>query len=906
MDGVELLPVEIAEALERGATVVTGNQRAARALQRGFDRRNRQRGLSNWTPAVVLSWDAWMAALWHKLLVAGRVTQLLLNRSQEHAVWRSILETDKDLASLRSPDALAELAAETWQRLCDYEGRHRLRGATWHGDARAFQRWALNFEIACKTQDLIATAQLEEALRVTVEGGEIEIVPRDVALVGFDEMTPAQAALVMTMRSVGIRIQELHPAISLQQQTLVAAVDEDDELQAAARWVRRFVEERPDAKIAVIVPALDAQRSEIDRVFREILAPELQDIRAGDDIGPYEFSLGSSLAETPMVATALDLLRWTVGALPLERVSRLLLSPYFAMSGDERGVRAEFDAFELRRARTLRPEISLDGLVSAVERSRRRDALSRFLKTLRETRTVANRLQGMDARAHAEWAERMREMLAAARWRPEEQETSVEFQTRRKWESALDELATLDFDGATIELEEALSTLQQIARQTTFAPESREAPVQVMGPLEAAGGTFDAAWFLRAGELSWPLDARSSPLLPWSLQSELQMPGTDVSRGSELAGNMTKRIAQSASVAIFSYAKLTDTGKQRPSAALAGLSLKETTTVEIAGAASKREAVELESIEDIARVQPLPDVVIRGGARILELQAACGFRAFAEQRLWATELDSIEPGMDARESGTVVHEVLELFWNSVKTQSALKSMTTDERNEVLEWCITQALRRTEASSVTTWDAAYLHVQRGRLHRLIGWWLDLEAERRLPFAVRLSEKEFKDVHVGPLRLSVRMDRVDEVEGGEILIDYKTGLASPNDWLTDRPDAPQLPLYSILSDANALQGVAFGLVRAGEGRGMKGYATQNGVLPGRSTRMKEAATLGAQVERWRQVLTVLAEEFYSGDAQVRPKSYPTTCEHCAQRLLCRLDVSSLEEDDDADSTDEVELG
>ncbi len=56
---MELLPVEIAEALERGATVVTGNQRAARALRRGFDRRNRGLGLASWSPAAVMAWDAW-------------------------------------------------------------------------------------------------------------------------------------------------------------------------------------------------------------------------------------------------------------------------------------------------------------------------------------------------------------------------------------------------------------------------------------------------------------------------------------------------------------------------------------------------------------------------------------------------------------------------------------------------------------------------------------------------------------------------------------------------------------------------------------------------------------------------------------------------------------------------------
>jgi RecB family exonuclease len=182
------------------------------------------------------------------------------------------------------------------------------------------------------------------------------------------------------------------------------------------------------------------------------------------------------------------------------------------------------------------------------------------------------------------------------------------------------------------------------------------------------------------------------------------------------------------------------------------------------------------------------------------------------------------------------------------------------------------------------------------------------ERRLPFVVRLSEKEFEDVRVGPLRLNVRMDRVDEVSGGEVLIDYKTGDASPNDWLTERPDAPQLPLYAILSEADRLKGVAFGLVRAGEGRGLKGYASEEGLLPGKLTKLKEASTFEAQVERWREVLIALAEEFYAGEARVHPKNYPTTCARCGQRVLCRLDVSSLEEDegDDATVADEVDRG
>jgi len=905
MDGVELLPAEIADALERGATVVTGNQRAARAVRRGWDKRNRRLGLASWSLAAAMAWDSWTVALWRELVIEGHVARMLLNRSQEHVVWRTILEADDELASLRSVDSLAEMAAEAWRLVSSYEARGRLRGTLGNADTQAFQRWARMLERVCQSEGFLAQAQLEEVLHEAAVNRTLKFPERGVLLVGFDAMTPAQTKLVEALRSAGVSVEELQPTVAAERRMLVEAADERGELLVAARWARKFLEQRSEARVAVIVPGLDAERSEIDRVFREVLAPELEDIRAGNGTGPYEFSLGIALAETPMVATALDLLRWVAGTLPLERVSGLLLSSYFAAVREERGARAEFDAFELRKVRMLRPEISLERLIAAMEASKRRAKLSGLLRALREIRFVANRLRGMNARTNAEWAERIRELLGAAAWGAELSETSVEFQTRRKWEGALDELATLDFDGVRVEFEQALDALERIARQTTFAPESHDAPVQVMGPLEAAGGTFDAMWFLRGGELSWPMETANNSLLPWPMQRDLGMPGTDIARDSDYAQRMTQRIACCAGTVVFSYAKESAEGRQRCSPLLAGLGLDEVSAADVAGVGTEHGVVELEEIEDVARVQPLPDGVIRGGAAVLQLQAACGFRAFAEYRLRATELESVTPGMDARESGTVVHEVLKRFWDAVQTQDALRLMTGEERDGLLEWCINEGLKKTEEISATTWDAAYLQIQRDRLRRLLNWWLELELERALPFEVKLSEKEFKNVPVGPLLLSVRMDRVDEVAGGEVLIDYKTGSATPNDWLTDRPDAPQLPLYAMVSETDRLKGVAFGLVRAGEGRELKGYAVGEGILSGRPVKLTEATTLGEQVQRWRQVLVKLAEEFCAGEAQVSPKQYPATCERCGQRLLCRLDVS-LVEDGQEDAAAAEELG
>ncbi len=88
MDAVGLLPGAVVEALERGSVVVTANQRAARSLRGAFDRRSREMGLESWRPPAIVAWDAWTAGLWRRLLIEGKATQLLLNRTQEHAVWR--------------------------------------------------------------------------------------------------------------------------------------------------------------------------------------------------------------------------------------------------------------------------------------------------------------------------------------------------------------------------------------------------------------------------------------------------------------------------------------------------------------------------------------------------------------------------------------------------------------------------------------------------------------------------------------------------------------------------------------------------------------------------------------------------------------------------------------------------
>jgi len=256
-------------------------------------------------------------------------------------------------------------------------------------------------------------------------------------------------------------------------------------------------------------------------------------------------------------------------------------------------------------------------------------------------------------------------------------------------------------------------------------------------------------------------------------------------------------------------------------------------------------------------------------------------------------LKSAELGIDALESGIVIHKVMEFFWGQVETQDALRRMTLADREEKLDCAIDEGLRKIAQLSASDWDEAYVEMQRRRLQRLLRPWLDRELDR-LAFTVKQRETVSSDVQIGPLHLSVRMDRVDETAGGELVIDYKTGRASTNDWLSDRPDAPQLPLYAVVSDPERLGGVAFAQLRVGKEMGWKGFAAGDGVLLN-PARLK-VDSFAAQVEDWREVLTKLAEQFAAANASVQPKIYPKTCTYCGQRLLCRVVGASLEEAED----------
>jgi ATP-dependent helicase/DNAse subunit B len=208
---------------------------------------------------------------------------------------------------------------------------------------------------------------------------------------------------------------------------------------------------------------------------------------------------------------------------------------------------------------------------------------------------------------------------------------------------------------------------------------------------------------------------------------------------------------------------------------------------------------------------------------------------------------------------------------------------------------------------------YLELEEQRLLSLVTEWLNYESAR-IEFEVTGTEVGHT-IALADLTFDLRLDRIDRLNDASLLvIDYKSGLVSPKSWQLPRPDDVQLPLYAgfALGDEEILGGLVFAKVRSGDqsftGHVGDARATLFPGLTSSSSLVKNNLT-AEQLIDWRQHIEQLAQDFLTGRAEVDPRDYPKTCEHCGLQTLCRvaenralLDPDELSGADDAEAADE----
>jgi probable DNA repair protein len=890
--------------LARGGRIVAANPRAARALRVAFAENARLRGLSSWAAPPISDWAEWTARLYDMLLIESEdALPQPLTPLQEELLWRRVQR--EEAVRVVSPGRLAKLASDAYALLSSYNA-HDSRKAPWAADAsedaERFLDWASSFEGECTRLHVASRGKLDAIvtahLTTLVESSSLEA---ELLLVGFDRLTPAQTKLLDAIAEAGCGWNHAELAPPAAESRTIAAQDERTEIDACAQWIRTQLLHSPTPRIGVLTPQLAGMRAAIERGFRRVLLPPGVSLPE-----PYEFSLGSPLAEIPSIAAALDLLEWLVQPIPAAAVSSLLISGFLAATPAEAAALAEADV-TLRRHGLLRTELALSTLLRDADRlptllpasvhERLRNAQSRMVREESARRT------------YAEWSELVPLLLQTLGWPGVTDRGSIPFQAQKRWVNLVDEMAQLGFAGDRVRIGAYLSELRGAAVATLFSPESTGAPVQIIGIAEASGRTFDAVWVLGMTEQSWPQRGRPHPLLaPW-LQRDHGMPYTLPQLDLAFAQEQLQRVLASAPRVVWSYARQSGATEQRPSPMLCMVTTN-SAAAEAPALASPSPPV-TECIADPLQGDPWPSERRAGGSEIIKRQSSCGFQSFAH-RLGAAPLDDEAWGLEASERAVLLHRALEHLWSSEPVPaSSLRIHTLDDLLRLIEDDRTVTAVR-EAVTVAlhslrhrfaddTWTLRYLDLEADRLCKRLLYWLDQDS-KRAPFRVVGLEQTLEDARIGELRLRLRLDRADVVANNRLLlIDYKTAdRVSTKQWEGERPDEPQLPIYALYGNAaesvdppcDGIAGIAFAQIRAGEGKSKlhalaedpaaqlgPHFATAEGKAPRHvlSNEMREG---------WNSAIRSLAVAFLQGAAPVNPKHGATTCRYCGMEAICRV--------------------
>lgn len=878
--------------LEQGGSVITASQRLARYCHHAYALAQVEQGRRAWATPDILPWQAWLQRCWDSR-AAGARDQLLLNASQQLVLWQRIIEASSWSRLLLQPAHAAERVQEAWSLLRQYRIEMDAAAAAPNEDTRAFRDWAGDFAQTCRDN---GWCDADTLIDILASSAAPSPATEHVALLGFERFTPQQQALLAALESAGCRI-DTGPAAAQPQAAppvVAAYADRRAEIRAAAVWARSLLERDPAARIGIILPDLHARRSELTAVFEDCLAPGLLPGLEDATLPPFSLSLGRPLIDYPPVACAFTLLSLAEGALDLAEWGALLRSPYVAGAEAEAVQRSGLEA-RLRDYGEVRPDIGTV-LYVAEQRLEEGQRPQGFIGSLAAARGL---LQQLPQRAHAgAWAEHATALLSRFGWPGERALDSTEYQVLREWRRLLEEFVTLQLVDGMLTRATALKRLRQMAAGRGFQPESAETPIQIMGFPGAADMAFDHLRLLGLEEEAWPPPARPNPFLPLSLQRRHGMPRSTAELCLDEAQQVLDRLLRSGADAVISYPCNEGERQLRPSPLLRSFGLP-AATLSVAAApdypAQILASARVETFRDgQAPVLPAGGQAA-GGAGLFRDQAACPFRAFARYRLRAGTLEEADIGLDARERGQLAHRLMHLLWQRLGSRERLQALAeSGELETLLEDTVGEVAAAGQRRQPRVWMARFTGLEKERLQALARAWLEQEL-RRPPFEVIACELD-QEITLESVTVRTRIDRIDRLpDGSEIIIDYKTGQTGVNQWLGERPDDPQLPLYAATRAAD-IAAIGFAVLKRGPEFGYRGLARDENVLPDTpafadSRQARQLAAAGvppawpALLAGWRDTLAGLARGFRAGDARVDPKT-PQTCRYCEQHALCRI--------------------
>lgn len=845
-----MLKVQLPELInllqKKEAILITANSRLMQYFQFIYSKQQLNAHQIIYEAPPIFSYEIWLEKYWLTYRNQSPQRASLISSYQSHFLWEEVIEQNNPF--FFNIDGLVADVKKAWKLCWSWNISINEANFSTNLDTKIFYEWASCYQRMLDKNGWIDQAMLPSILTeifTTISSDNKETA---IILAGFDRLPASLLKCVEAYSRQVFMYESVEKAANIHK---TAFISEEEEIKAVLSWAKNKCS---SGEIACVIPNLNPKRNKLERLIQRYFTFEEYNISAGHVFSSYS-----------MIAAALKML--SIKQALHEQKTVTLKDFYFIV--EHRYIGA---AEERKRSLLLQK-------IHATENARL--SWESFRCLLKEYAiNLEEKLQDFEScilpnqAKPSEWSSIFQRLLAKLHWPGAYGLDSQEYQTYKRWLELLHEYQQLDLIFEAISFKKALLILNKIANTIVFQPSKKDAKIHFLGLLEAAGLHFEHLWVTGMSAEEFPANVQLNPFIPPQIQRQYALPHSSHEIEYAFAAKLMGHFISGGKEVIFSYLSQKD-----------GIKIKESPFIRLlpkvnnTNSDSETPPVLLEEISENDSFPLLSHEKVKGGTSLLKNQALCPFRAFAKHRLKVAGFEKLTIGLGEHERGSLVHEAMEKFWKKIQTQQQLLSYTAEALDKIIHDISRQTVKKCIADhpyKSTKLPLVFQKLEIRRLEVLLKKWIQCEIKRP-PFRV-VSVEENSEINLAGLTLRIRADRIDELaKGRKMVIDYKTGTLPTLSLNDERPENPQLLLYTLLD--SDVKSWAFAQVKASDPL-FKGISQE-------ATHIDGIKVIDWEIERqlWMQQLKMIAEEFLQGRKDVLPKK-ESVCENCDFHGLCRI--------------------
>ena len=890
--------------LHSGATVVVETERLKHLIEDGYNLSMHDAGKTAWPTPDVCTWNVWLKNTWRDYEDrSGETVPQLLSAGQAKQVWERTIA--KDVSSQYSEQfeyllwnitATANRAKTAYGLMCSYIIQPSDFDDQISQDAEHFLSWLKRYQLELRKRDWIDLEALPD--RFIDEADAIfESEGARIVFAGFDTWTPQTQLLAKVLIQKGCDIEILNHATGRHPSCVQKFEFEktNDEIDTCARWARAVVELNPTVhKVGIVVARLSDVHQRLYRTFSTYLNPDsIMEKRQTHELS-FHITLGTALGQTPLVVDALNLIELIRPEVDVSVMCAVIQSDRIKGWDDEAAVRSSLAEKIVGIGGT---RVSIENVLTVIQNNKLNcRSLARVLHSAQKLRSQMP--------VHADYAYWGRFFMDWMKnFQSEKRENrkfgADEIQAHKSWGSVLESLAELGFVSSRVDVQTVMAKLGRLVSEVSIQPRARRVPVQIGEMITLAGQSFTHLWMMGMNNQALPGTPRPNPFIPIRVQKSKEIPECSAETLKKTMTDRVNRLLSGAATVVQSYSATDGKDHFQPSSELSGLQPYGATQefnlpdyMDYKTLLSKQ-LNQCEKFDDW-RAKPLElgaDVErFRGGGSALRLQSLCPFRGFAVHRLKATQLEDRNIGISPMIRGSIVHRMFEMLYEEFPSKSEAMACGGQRYLDAAAVYARTAVEEYDSQRVRRLSREVAEIEVERLVDLARQWQDVEKGTHDDFVV--YERELVvDMEVAGFPFRSIIDRIDKVDGGYLVIDYKTGNCSAGDAVGSRPRDAQLLIYAYglyKQEGIPISDVAYVKVKRGDVRFVQLLPYLKRYRP--REEYEEASNPNQRMAVWQETLETIATEFMNGNADVDPLA--RACDYCHLMPLCRIGEQSEE--------------